>query len=279
MGFLWYGKDRSMKRLKQLACSFLIAFLMYSKIPMPNCEWKKENMRYVMCFFPMIGVAIGAGVEILLYILFHTKLQGSLFASILLLVFPIIVTGGIHMDGLLDTFDAFFSYGTKEKRLEILKDSRAGAFAVLGCGIYLLLYLGILDFLAHQLVQKSSPGWLIICLGFSLSRTLSGLAVITFPKAKDTGLAAMFSDEAQKKHTFLVLLIFLIAEIIGLFWIHKVYALMVCILCGMFYFYYYHMSKKTFGGITGDLAGWFLQICELIIAFGVLITYLMIGGH
>lgn len=268
-----------MKQIKQGICSFFIAFLMYSKIPMPKCEWKKENMRYVMCFFPMVGIAIGVIFEWILYLIFHTKLHGSLFGSILLLLTPILITGGIHMDGLLDTFDAYFSYATKEKRLEILKDSRAGAFAVLGCVVYLIFYLGILDFLAKHVLHPFSTEWMILCLGFLISRTLSGLAVLVFPKAKDTGLAAMFSDEAQKRQTLFVLSCFLVLEIIGMFWIHIIYGLVLFVICGAFYFYYYHMSKKAFGGITGDLAGWFLQMCELLIAFGVLITYLIIGGH
>ncbi len=45
--------------MKKFYHSFLIAFSMYSKIPMPQCEWNEENMAYAMCFFPWIGVAIG----------------------------------------------------------------------------------------------------------------------------------------------------------------------------------------------------------------------------
>ena len=48
--------------MKKFYHSFLIAFSMYSKIPMPQCEWNEENMAYAMCFFPWIGVAIGGGM-------------------------------------------------------------------------------------------------------------------------------------------------------------------------------------------------------------------------
>jgi len=267
-----------MQKLKQLVCSFFIAFSMYSKIPMPHCEWKKENMRYVMCFFPLIGIAIGACYEILLYVFLHTKLHGTIFASIVLLLVPVMITGGIHMDGLLDTFDAVFSYGTKEKRLEILKDSRAGAFAVIGASVYFLFYFGILNFLETHTTSYNQDFWLIIGMGFLISRTLSGLAVIAFPKAKNTGLAAMFSDEAQKRNCFLCLSGFLIIEMILLCAIQPLYALVIFLLIFLFYIYYYKMSQSIFGGITGDLAGWFLQICELLIAFGAMLVFLFKGG-
>lgn len=48
--------------MEKLWNSFKIAFSMYSKIPMPASDWKKENMRYIMCFFPLIGVIIGGVV-------------------------------------------------------------------------------------------------------------------------------------------------------------------------------------------------------------------------
>lgn len=65
-----------------------------------------------------------------------------LFASIAVCI-PLLVTGGIHMDGYMDTVDALSSHQSVEKKLEILKDPNAGAFAVIYCGIYLLLSLGL----------------------------------------------------------------------------------------------------------------------------------------
>ena len=49
-----------MKTMKRIWNSFKIAFAMYSKIPMPRADWEKENMRYMMCFFPFVGIVIGA---------------------------------------------------------------------------------------------------------------------------------------------------------------------------------------------------------------------------
>lgn len=79
--------------------SFKIAFSMYSKIPMPQSEWTKENMRYVMCFFPLIGVVIG-GLSWLWGTYAWNFLDSRVFITIVLLLIPVLVSGGIHLDGL-----------------------------------------------------------------------------------------------------------------------------------------------------------------------------------
>ena len=121
--------------MKKLWNSFKIAFAMYSKIPMPQSEWTEENMSYAMCFFPWVGAVTG-GISYLV-VLFADLLKereisfGSLFFPAVLTVLPVLISGGIHMDGFLDTQDALSSWQSEEKRLEILKDPHAGAFAIL----------------------------------------------------------------------------------------------------------------------------------------------------
>ena len=117
-----------------------MAFSMYSKIPMPHIEWNKENMKNVLCFFPWVGAV--AGVLVWLWFLVSDQLGfGVMLRASVAVLIPVLVTGGIHLDGLLDTADALSSWQTRERRLEILKDSHAGAFAIIVCcgpgsGIY-----------------------------------------------------------------------------------------------------------------------------------------------
>ncbi len=85
--------------------SFKIAFSMYSKVPMPKSDWTKENMRYIMCLFPLIGVIIGA----VTWAWGHWGLQitrSHLFYSVVLVLIPVVITGGIHLDGLLEGAEA-----------------------------------------------------------------------------------------------------------------------------------------------------------------------------
>lgn len=234
----------------------MIAFSMYSKIPMPQIEWEKDSMKYVMCFFPWVGAVIG-GCFYLWGIWGGRFLAGSQLYAVLLTVIPVLLTGGIHLDGFLDTTDAISSWQSRERRLEILKDSHTGAFAVIGACVYFLLYFG----LASELEPEKIP---VAALGFFLSRCLSGYAVASFPCARDSGLAAMFSNAADKKCVKKVLFC---QAIIFSAWIMRLDMLAggALILVSLLVFlWYYRMSMDKFGGITGDLAGWFLQVCELL---------------
>lgn len=244
--------------------NLIIAFAMYSKIPMPHIDWTKERMRYVFCFFPVIGAVIGA--VMILWMKVGMKLTGNadFFTAILILI-PIIITGGIHFDGYLDTCDALSSYKTMEEKLEILKDSHAGAFAILmGCCYFVLDY-GVFHAVDMRAIR-------LLAIGYILSRALSGLAVVCFQKAKKSGLAATFSDSAQKK-TVAVTMIAYIAVCAVLMVMTDPLAGSICFLSAMLVFVWYRfMSYRKFGGITGDLAGFFLQICELTMAVVTVIT-------
>ncbi|MDD2979663.1 MAG: adenosylcobinamide-GDP ribazoletransferase [Hespellia sp.] len=253
----------------QLWNNFKIAFSMYSKIPMPRSDWKKENMKYAMCFFPWIGAAIGVCSVLFFYLMSWLQTGGTAisdsFVTVVLLLIPVCITGGIHLDGLLDTADAMSSYQERERRLEILKDSHAGAFAIITCVVYFLLYYGV-----YSMVTRDSI--VVIGCSFLLSRTLSGLSVVTFPLAKGTGLVATFSDHAQKKTVRKVLFCYLILVSVVMCIIGGVPGGVGVALAGLTFWYYYRMSVKNFGGITGDLAGWFLQICELVMALGIVLA-------
>ena len=122
--------------------AFVIAFSTYSRIPMLQVEWSDENRRYTMCFFPLIGAAVGLLMWLWLWACDHFGLGPVLRGAVSALI-PLLITGGIHMDGFMDTSDAIASWQPMERRLEILKDSHTGAFAVIGCAGYLLLFAGV----------------------------------------------------------------------------------------------------------------------------------------
>ncbi len=71
---------------------------MYSKIPMPYVQWKEENMKYAMCFFPLVGLAIGIVMGAWMYLAKFLGIGNILFAGIATII-PVIISGGIHIDG------------------------------------------------------------------------------------------------------------------------------------------------------------------------------------
>ena len=248
--------------------SLAIAFSMYSKIPMPKVEWNQKNMKYTLCFFPLVGVVIGIFIWAIGNWLLEEKVSQLFFAVSMTLV-PIIISGGIHMDGFLDTVDALSSYGEKEKKLEILKDPHAGAFAILGSSIYFLWSIGIWSEAYIRNLGKTTM--LLIACSFVLSRALSGLSIVSFRLAKNSGLAAAFQDGAQRKKVGIIMIGYIIIMGAIMLWINIRLGL-IAICCGALAFgYHRYISYEKFGGITGDLAGYFLQICELLIVSGMVL--------
>lgn len=257
--------------------SFKIAFTMYSRIPVPEAQWTEENTSYTMCFFPFIGAVIGAvtwGLFLLKeYLLGRGFVFGDFFFTVLMVLVPIFITGGIHLDGFMDTQDALGSWQPKEKRLEILKDSHAGSFAVLSCGVYLLAYIGVYSALTAYSVR-------VTALSFLLSRTLSGLSVLCFPQAREEGksLTASFSAHAAKNTGRAVLGIYLVLLCFIIIAAGRYAGVSVILAAGLMYGYYYRMCIKKFGGMTGDLAGYFLQMCELFMAAAAVVTDVFVKG-
>lgn len=236
--------------------SMLIAFSMYSKIPVPKTEWSDKSMRYTMCFFPLVGVVIGALMYAAGTLMLMADIKTVLKAAVMTVI-PVMLTGGIHLDGFLDTMDAIGSWAPKEKRLEILKDSNSGAFAVIGGCVYFVLSLGIWSEMSLDMLKSAVPV-------FVLSRALSGLSVVSFPMAKNTGLAAMFSNAAHKRRVRIVMLLWIALTAACMVAINPLTGAAAVLCAAAVFAYYYFMSKKNFGGITGDLAGYFLQVCELV---------------
>ena len=248
--------------MKNLFESMLIAFSMYSKIPMPKVEWNEKNMKYAMCFFPMIGIVIGVCVQIIGTLLIKSTF-GSLFFSVIMTLLPIMITGGIHLDGFLDTMDALSSWGDKEKKLQILKDSNSGAFAIIGMGCYLLCNIALWSEVSVEMLP------LISCT-YVLSRALSGYSVVTFQTAKNSGLAKTFQDAAQKNRVKITMYCWIVISTGCMLVYNFKNAITMFVAGSLFFQYYKYLCKKQFGGITGDLAGYFLQVFELLM-LGVIV--------
>lgn len=244
--------------------ALIIAFSTYSRVPMPHVNFNEKSMRYCMCCFPIVGLFIGA-CEAALYYLFASVFHMSgMFAACVLTVAPVLITGGIHLDGYMDTMDAKHSYKSKEEKLAILKDPHLGAFAVISAMVYFVLYVGA----TYQMLTYLEDGNVIkmvvpIAYIFVLERVLSGLSVVLFPKAKNDGMLAATACQADRKVAVILVILGLIFTAVSA--IACPVRTMVIAGTGLICFARYRvMSEKLFGGTTGDLAGEFLQTTELL---------------
>ena len=238
--------------------SLVIAFSMYSKIPMPKVDWKKENMRFVLCFLPFVGAALG----LLWYLVFRLLVYigaGTTARACLLTALPILFSGGIHVDGYMDTMDARNSWGSREKKLMILEDSHIGAFSVIMTIVYYLLMLASVS-------EVRAEYALIVASGFAYSRALTGTAMVYMPGNKREGLAYTFTEASDKPKVRMALIcsnvlcsavMILVSPYVG-FAAVAAGALWTLLFC--------RKMEREFGGLSGDLCGCLILELELVLA-------------
>ena len=238
--------------------SLFVAFSMYTRIPMPRVDWNKKNMRYALLFFPLVGVVIGV-VLYAVFLLFSRFSASAVFFAAVAVLCPILITGGVHLDGFCDSCDALSSFGDREKRLSIMKDPHVGAFGVIYTCSILLAQFGAW----HQIFITS--GYIVpACLSFVLSRCLAGIAIIRFEKAKNSGLAATFSDFSAAVPSSVVLTVVALVAALPSFLFPGLVGNFVPVSTGLLFICFYRMTMKNFGGITGDLAGFFITLAETV---------------
>ena len=246
--------------------SVIIAFAMYSKLPMPRVDWEEKALSWALCWFPLVGLFIGAALWLWLALARWLGF-GDIFTAAFALLLPIALSGGIHLDGFCDTCDALSSHQSREKKLEILKDSHTGAFAIICCGLYLLVF-----FACWSEVAAAGRAALVLALGPVLSRSLSGLFAVTLPNARGTGLLATFTDTMDTAKARGVMVIWVVACVAAMLWLDLWTGGAALLGAGLACLYYRVMSARQFGGVTGDLAGFFLQICELAMVLMVAVV-------
>lgn len=246
------------KAAMSLLRSVILAFAMFSKIPMPRVVWTKGNMRYLLVAFPFVGMVIGLLLWGWLLLCNAFEFGTILFAAGLTFI-PVAITGGIHLDGFCDTVDALSSHASPDKKREILKDPHTGAFAVIYVCAYLLAYFA----LCTEMPREAHTVWFIGIVHMMI-RTTVGFGVLHFPAVNPQGLFYTISSFSHKTGTTIgICCIFaLCAAVLTL--IGGLTGIVVTIITVICSIYVYFMSKKQFGGMSGDLSGYWLQLTELV---------------
>ncbi len=235
--------------------ALFVALSTFSRLPCPKTDWTDETAARSLCFFPLIGAVLGGLVWIWLWLCGVLQLQAGVCAGGILTLI-IFLTGGIHLDGFCDTVDARASYQPKERKLDILQDPHVGAFALMKLGLYLLVYFACL-------MQVSAGVLPIYCFVFVLSRVLGTVALLRFPLAKQSGMLYYFQSTAKPRLVLGSMAGYLLL-LLGLgIWQAPLYALVLGMTALGVLVYVHRMACRTFGGMTGDILGYFIQLCEL----------------
>ena len=247
---------------------FVAALRFLTVLPAPGSvrlfkEDESESFFVTGCeYFPLIGLLLAALLWLLI-LLFSRVLLG-LALSALLVVALVILTGGLHLDGLMDSCDGLFGGTTPERKLEIMRDSRVGSFGVLGAFCVLLLKFALLA----SITVSSQP--LALLLALPLARWSMVLTLHVYRPARHSGLGAAYHHAITTRRMLITGLIALaIALIFGHFTglIAWMIGTLMALLIGLY-------ITKSIDGITGDSCGAIDEIVEVVILLVLVLLHI-----
>ena len=237
--------------------SIATAFTMFSRVPMPRVEWKPEYMRYTLASLPLVGVVLGLVLAVWWLLCRWFSFDIILFGAGVALL-PVLYTGGIHLDGYCDTVDALSSHAEPEKKREILKDPHVGAFAVIGVASYLIGYFA----LASQLDGDHISTAILFCMPV-MSRAVAGYISVS-AQSSGAGLLSGMVDAAAETRTKNVLIVWFALAALAMLAASPLAGLFVILGAALSGWLVGRMAKAQFGGMSGDLAGFLVQVGEIV---------------
>ncbi|MDD4979937.1 MAG: adenosylcobinamide-GDP ribazoletransferase [Candidatus Omnitrophica bacterium] len=240
--------------------SLLLALQFLTIIPVKVSLAREDELAKSMICFPLIGLLLGlalVGIDNLFLNLNFPEFS----INIILVISLVILTGGMHLDGLADTADALLSRKSKEEMLTIMRDPHIGVMGVLAIISMLLLKSSFLSTLG---ISSKMTALLLMCI---LSRWSMVFTIFLFPYAREEGKAKTFTQGITLKIFILATIITLI-PVIAIWRIKGLLVLMI--IAGVNYIFGKAMDKKI-GGITGDTLGAAEEITEVIILFSICI--------
>jgi len=239
---------------------FLAAFQFLTIIPLPGRVTSSEcNMARSMAYYPFVGSGIGL-VLVLARLCFALFLPHTVVA-ILLIIVLVLVTGALHLDGFSDTMDGLRSGKSRQEALRIMRDSRVGAFGVIGLGCLLILKFALLleipeGILHRTLILMTTIGrWSMVQVSYG--------SLYARPEG---GLAKPFVEGVGKRE-LLISTIFVLVVAAGLLGLRGILIIGLNGLLNHFIRRYFH---RRLGGITGDTLGATNEVSEVTSLLGIL---------
>ncbi|WLR53157.1 adenosylcobinamide-GDP ribazoletransferase [Bacillus tianshenii] len=255
---------------------FILAVQFFTPIPLSvEVPWEERKARFAVMWLPFIGLSIGmllAGA----FLALQAGSFSSLAVSIVLLFLMTVTTGGLHLDGWMDCADAYFSFQDRRKRLEVMSDPRTGAFGVIAL-LFLLLFRWLFLYEAVHLQADLVP-FVLIVLPF-IVRIGMVYTICFTSSAKESGLAHHFQRYLKRRDFVIVLCLGIMLLSLGLFIFNGEYLYLMLSAGIMLYTALFQIFvKRSFGGITGDTLGAFIEGGETFLWMGVwlLLSYGMV---
>lgn len=232
----------------------LLALQFLTSIPVKIKFIKAGDFAKSLAYFPFVGLILGvflACANNLMVILSFDEFVLNVIVVVLL----VILTAGLHLDGLADTFDALLSGKPKDKMLEIMRDSRIGVMGVLGLICIILLKISLIYSISASL---KASALILMCV---ISRWCMVFIISLFPYARQEGKAKIFMQGMTIK-------IFALSSISALTFMYLIWGVKSLLLLGVAALCAYLIAKsisKKIGGITGDNIGAINELAEVIV--------------
>ena len=244
---------------------FISILQFMTRIPINIDTGFDEEFHKTITYFPLVGLVLG----VLIYIigLVSGIFFDSFITSIIVTLALVILTGGLHIDGLGDTFDAIYSYRDKERMLEIMKDSRLGTNSLLAIIFLILLKIGFI----YSIINNNLL-WTVI---FMPVVARLGVIVMMYKTVtpRENGMGNLFIGKVSTS-MFTIAILYTIILMIGiskLILLASTFEAMMLISTIIILFVFNNLFKKhiykKIDGVTGDILGCTIELGELIYLF------------
>lgn len=240
--------------------AFLLQLQFLTRIPIPSkVRFDEKAFSRGVIFAPVVGLIIGLIIAGIYFIVFDLC-DKELPALIIAIVCEIILTSGLHLDGLADTFDGIFSNRSRQKIIEIMKDSRIGTTGALALILVIISKLGLLIS-----IEKAKIVMYLLTMPVVSRMNYVWAAGIT-SYAKKTGLGLGIVKTTGKREIIIASVIAVVLTAVFL----RFAALAVIPVAIVFVFLFVTYVKKKIGGITGDIIGAVIELTEIVVLFTLL---------
>ncbi len=247
---------------------FFYAWLFLTKLPAPPLpKATKEDWGRIAPYFVLIGFILGFMLFYPAKLLIFYKVP-VMFSALLILFLWVLITGGLHLDGLMDTFDGI-NCQDPGRKLEAMKDSRVGAFGAMA-GIFIILFK--LVTLCTLLINKL---FFVILISLPLARLIAVYSFTFLSKNKDSGISSslLFSGVKKPQDLIVNVVVFVFGLIIAssFFYLPSSRILLLFILFSIFFsLIWSHWLNNHFKGHTGDTFGALIELSEVtVLSLGV----------
>lgn len=237
---------------------FLLALQFLTIITLiPNLKADGTMLSKSSAYFPIIGLIIGILTAVFDWTI--SDIFPNYITGILDVIWLVILQRGLHLDGLGDTFDGIIGGHTPERSLEIMKDSRCGAFAIVSITLVLLLKAGLFTSLTFA---NNNEGWRFIILALCLSRWgIHFMGFLSRYAREQGGLGSYFTGNKVKNTLWLST----VSAMAVAFFVLNFKGILILLCLALWTWFFAGYFRRKLGGITGDVMGAYNEITEVLI--------------